>query len=233
MAEIRAHMATFPPRADRLQHSLPSIAQQVDRVDLILNEYQEIPGFLARFPNVNPVIPDQDTKDTGKFLPDTDDDDLVFLADDDLRYAPDYVDVLLDEGTRLGLDQKVLGLHGTLYKRRLKSLRSRSKFPYSKRLKKSIVVDQLGTGTVLVKGKNMPEFVQMKEAQKFVDVRFANLCRQADLSLVAIARRSKLVMTISGGGQSIYQTFTRTSPDHVLQEVRSFAGQDPLLRTKY
>ncbi|HGG05822.1 MAG TPA: hypothetical protein ENK28_10215 [Aliiroseovarius sp.] len=225
-------MATFPPRLEQLQHSLPSIARQVDRVDLILNEYPEIPAFLAGFANVNPIIPVQDTKDAGKFLPAAKDDDLVFLADDDLLYAPEYVQVFLDEGTRLGLQNHVLGLHGTLYKRRLKSLRSRSRFPYAKRLKKSIVVDQLGTGTVMVKGGNMPSFAQMNKAQKFVDVRFASLCRQAGLSLVAIARPSRLAVTIHGDGQSIYESFTRTSPDHVLQEVRSFAGQDPLLHKK-
>lgn len=198
---------------------------QVKHVNLILNEYEEVPEFVSRFQNVFPIIPDRDLKDTGKFFPECSQEDLVFLVDDDLIYSPSYVSLMLGHANSLDLNNNVLGLHGTIYRRNIKSLRSRRRFDFSARLRKPIFVDQLGTGTVLVKGKNLPSFDYMSSSQKFVDVRFAKWCFERQLNMVSVPRPKGTITSIRVSGGSIYDTFTRKSPDHVLNEVRSFAGK--------
>ena len=110
-----ANIATYPPRAGRLEQMMSIIAPGVDRVNLILNEYDDIPAHLAKRGNVVPVIPEEDTKDTGKFLPEVGDSDLVFLVDDDLIYPTDYFSRSADLYEALGEGKWVGGYHGTFY----------------------------------------------------------------------------------------------------------------------
>lgn len=221
-------MATFPARAETLEVSLRSLVPQVDEIHLVLNEYTEIPAFLAEFKNVNPILPDQDYKDVGKFVPSVRADDFVFLADDDLQYHPGYCDWMIEMASEIGLDQHVFGLHGSIYRQGTRS-RKRKLFYYSKSLGQSVCVDELGTGTVFALGKNIPPLDYMLSAQKFVDVRFAKWCFEQDLARICVARPRKYIRTIHNGGPSIYGTFTKTNPPVILDEMDTYIGKSPLL----
>jgi len=232
MARLIAHMATFPGRVEFAEEAARSIAAQVDELRVVFNEFDVPPDWAVQIDNLTPIIPPADTKDVGKFLPVVAPDDLVFLCDDDLDYTPGYVAHFMSQAEALGLDRNVLGLHGTIYRRtfgKLRSLRSRKQFHYAKALDKPRYVDQLGTGTVLVRGANLPAFADMETSQKFVDVRFARLASERGLNMVAIARPAKLLVLRGGREGSIYQTFTRQSPENVLAETRAFAGRNPKL----
>ena len=232
MARLIAHMATFPGRVEFAEDAARSIASQVDELRVVFNEFDTPPDWASRVDNLVPIIPPADTKDTGKFLPEVAPDDLVFLCDDDLDYTPGYVAQFLSQAEVLGVDKNVLGLHGTIYRRlfgKLRSLRSRKQFHYAKGLDQPRFVDQLGTGTVLVRGANLPAFADMETSQKFVDVRFARLACERGLNMVAIARPAKLLVLRGGREGSIYQTFTRQNPENVLAETRAFAGKNPKL----
>lgn len=233
MGNTIANMATFPQREATLADSVSSICDQVDRVNVILNEFKEVPKCLLEFGNVHPIIPQYDLKDTGKFLPECKDDDFVFLVDDDLIYSPDYVSLLLQHASKIGLDDNVLGLHGTVYRRNLKGLRSRKRFDFSSRQKEFVFVDQLGTGTVLVLGKNLPPFEYVRTSQKFVDVRFAKWCAERDLNMISVPRPKATICSIRVLGGSIYSSFTSKSPEHVLKEVRSFAGKNQRIKQSH
>lgn len=228
MARLIAHMATFPGRVEFAEDAARSIAVQVDELRVVFNEFDGPPAWAGQVDNLVPIIPPSDTKDTGKFLPEVAPEDLVFLCDDDLDYTPGYVAQFLSQAEILGLEQNVLGLHGTIYRRvfgKLRSLRSRKQFHYAKGLDQPRYVDQLGTGTVLVRGANLPGFADMETSQKFVDVRFARLACERGLNMVAIARPTKILVLRGGREGSIYQTFTRQSPENVLAESRAFAGK--------
>ena len=53
---IIGSMATFPERAHVLEEVVTHLAPQFSRLYIYLNEYEEIPPFLARFANVVPVL---------------------------------------------------------------------------------------------------------------------------------------------------------------------------------
>jgi hypothetical protein len=215
---IRAHMATYPARRDVLELAVRAIASQVDRVFLVLNEYTEVPSELAGIANLEPIIPKTDLKDTGKFLPVPAPDDVVVLADDDLRYHPDHVQHLLQEGSRIGLDRNVVGLHGSIYESR-----TRRRFLHlNDPLREAQRVHQLGTGTVLALGRNVAPFDYMAGSQKFVDVRYARWLADRRIGCWSVRRTRGFLRPFedpSGKRESIFQTFTRLRPPVLMEEI--------------
>ena len=81
---IRAHLATFPPRRRLLRKTCDAILPQVDHLFVVLKDYDEVPGFLAKNPKVTAIIPDRDVKDAGKFWFTPAPEDIVFTIDDDI-----------------------------------------------------------------------------------------------------------------------------------------------------
>jgi len=234
MSLCRAHMATFPARIESLKIALKSLEPQVDEIHLVLNEYSEMPSFLGKFKKVIPIMPDEDFKDVGKFWPTPEPDDFVFLVDDDLRYHDRYCDWMIKMATEVGLEKNVVGLHGSIFRKNNGiPTRKRKLFYYSKSLARSICVDELGTGTVLAKGKNIAPLSYMASSQKFVDVRYAKWCFENNLTRICVARPRKLIHTIRNSGPSIYKTFTSSNPPQIFDEMVSYAGKSPNLGKKF
>jgi hypothetical protein len=220
-------MATYPARRDVLPRALASIAPQVDRVILVLNEYGEPPGELAAFPNVEPVLPPDDLKDTGKFLPEAAPDDDVFLTDDDLVYPPDYVAHTLSAAADCALRDAVFGYHGSCLKPGFRKTGfDRQYFGMHRAQDCDILVDLIGTGTVYLKGRHLPPFAEMATARRFTDIRFARLCHAAGLPRVALRHRAAFIEELPVG-ESLYRSFTRNLPAEVFREVKAFARKTP------
>lgn len=228
---IRAHIATYPPRLQMLEKSLATIAPQVDQVFLCLNQFTEVPAFLSTYRNVTAVIPDEDFKDVGKFIFEPAPDDLVFMADDDLLYSPKHVRRLRRIGEKVGLKSGVFGVHGVVYRPQYESLiRKRISFHFEDPLVQTRRVHQLGTGTVLALGRNVAPLEFMRGSQKFVDVRYARWLYSMGISSWAIERPKGFIREIdplNNDGETIYKTFTRRTPDYVLDEIRDFLDELP------
>jgi hypothetical protein len=226
---IRAHMATYPKRRDILEHTVRSLARQVDRLYLVLNEFTEVPEEIARIDRVEPIIPVQDLKDVGKFLPEAAADDLVFLADDDIHYADGYVDWMLVAGETVGLDQSVIGLHGSLYGDVAgRGPGDRKVWSFYRKCRQTICVDQLGSGAMLALGRNVAPLSYMQGSQKFVDVRYAAWLNARGISSWCIARNKSIARQLvpnDGSQETIFSTFTQTNPTHVVAEILQFAGK--------
>ena len=106
---IRAHLATFPPRRRLLRKTCDAILPQVDHLFVVLNDYDEVPGFLAKNPKVTAIIPDRDVKDAGKFWFTPAPDDIVFTIDDDIGDPTDYVTRTLAHLDTIGPEGNVGG----------------------------------------------------------------------------------------------------------------------------
>lgn len=230
MANLRAHLASFPARLDVLEASLISVAGQVDEVHLVLNEYKEIPAFLAKYGNLNPILPDQDYKDVGKFVTSPKDDDIVFFVDDDLAYADGYFDYCAEQGALLGLEEHVFGLHSSIYKRNdIENAGERKHFYYRKPYRRGRYVEQVATNSAFALGKNIAPLDYMDGSQKFVDVRYAKWCFEKGLRQITIRRPINMARPLRHESETIFRSFTMNSPDHVLDEIRSFARKAPEL----
>ena len=106
---IRAHLATFPPRRRLLRKTCEAILPQVDQLFVVLNGYEDIPGFLAKDARVTAVIPDRDVKDAGKFWFTPAPDDIVLTIDDDIGDPTDYVTRTLAHLDTIGPEGSVGG----------------------------------------------------------------------------------------------------------------------------
>lgn len=223
-------MATYPPREAMLRQSLQTIAPQVDKVMLCLNEYKEIPEFLKDMKNVEAFIPNADHKDVGKFIKQPAADDLVFFVDDDLRYHPNFVRRMRRLGRNIGLEDNVFGFHGSIYGEKIAvSKLDRKVFHFRRQLSDTTQVDQIATNSMMALGKNVAPLDYMAGSEKFVDVRYAKWLFQNGISSWAISRPARFLKEINSDyedHETIWSSFTRNTPEHVMREIRTFAGKN-------
>lgn len=114
-ATIVAGMATMPSRYDIVEHAVASIAPQVDRVYLYVND-QSGGSPKCSFPDNVDLIHsrhhDGDLKDAGKFWGLQHHDEAFYIScDDDLTYPPTYVDDLWSQIERRA-GQSACSYHG-------------------------------------------------------------------------------------------------------------------------
>lgn len=241
MTAIFATMATFPGRADVVELAVASMADQVDRLNLVLNEHTEIPDWTRKYPSLTPIIPEVDTKDTGKYLVPVADQDWLFTIDDDIAYPADYVQKSLDAAQRLQPSGVIAGYHGTVYRkprfmptnrqaRKLLGLDSNyivtcvNRFYFYDQLDRDHLVDELGSGTTFSRGHDVPAFSQVQTAQRFIDVRLARWAHTTRRKMVCLAHPPHWMKSIGVAGEtSIFSSFTATRPELVALEIEAFA----------
>lgn len=219
------HVATYPARIDTLPAMLESIASQLDEVRVVLNEYA--PSDVERLPNISNVTyerPGSDLKDTGKFLWPGDDEDYVFLLDDDIVFPPSYAETLIRHYEQLPGDRVVVGMHGTVYSDLFDgAATSRFVMKFDRALQRPLLVNQLGTGCCMIRGGLLPAFDQMKTAQRFVDIRFAAYCHRNGIAMVCLPREDGW-LTDLGPEDSIFASYTLVQQDQHTKEVLTFGG---------
>lgn len=235
---IIANLATYPSRRNNLEKVVEIISPQVDRLNIVLNQYDTVPVELEKFSNVVLIIPKDDLKDTGKFYPDVQEAEYVFLIDDDIIYPSDYVSSTVKSFEKLTFQNCIGGHHGSVYIK--PSLRNLLRSPgllftYKKRiadfriffglfreLKVATVVDQIGTGAAILRGKDMPPYEYMRSAIKYVDVRLARWCFEHDIMPVCLPREANWIGGVSFD-ETISSGFTTQNPPHVSTEILAFA----------
>lgn len=226
MTRTIANMATYPGRAiASVISTIESLVDQVDEINLCLNSYESVPAELLSDSRVKPFIPQSDYKDVGKFCGEFLDTDDIFLVDDDIIYPPDYVDTHKHYRSKFGEMDLVFGVHGVIYSDLFDgSVESRKVFSFPLGLDAPRVVNQLGTGTVYLKGYQMPSLEFMEGSQKYVDVRFARWQSERGRSLVCIPRSKGWLSEVAMESSSIFADFTTRWPIAVTIEAQGIAG---------
>lgn len=236
---IVANMSTFPARVDTLRYVLEQVAPQFDRINLVLNQFDAVPDFVSGLRSVFPIVPDTDTKDTGKFLPDTTGAEYVFLLDDDMIFPPDYVERSLALMQRYSNGRRVFSYHGLLYDRARLGIspktwrdrfapretdvfRFRRILDHALPLDSATVVDEIGTGASIFPRGLLPSFAYVKDAQRFVDVRVSVYCRERGLTPVCLPHELNWIKEIRYLG-SIFDTYSKALHPHVAKEIKSYA----------
>ncbi len=220
-----ANIATYPARREKCLPVFQSIARQVDVINIVLNEYDDVPREWTILRNANFIIPPRDLKDVGKFFPICEADDFVFLCDDDILYPSDYTDRMIALSGQYSDANPILGLHGVIYSDYYdgKSRTGRLVHVFSQKLDEASVVNQLGTGTVFLRGHQMPRFDYMDGSAKFVDIRFAKHAYSSGYPLICVDRGRDWLVSIENE-ETIFHSFTNHLPMHALQEVQEFGG---------
>jgi hypothetical protein len=122
MTQTTASLCSIPERVKSLEHVVRSIRPQVDRLNVYLNDWPEVPRFLEDHGCT--VVRSQDSergdmKGAGKLYW-TQDASLGFhlCLDDDIAYPPDYVRHLTSALTRYTsdlVDPAIVGIFGGRY----------------------------------------------------------------------------------------------------------------------
>lgn len=224
---IIANIASFPARSEIIEETVKSLYKQVDKINLCLNEYVELPSWVNKYKNLNAVIPDVDYKDIGKFIFKIEADDYVILVDDDIEYPSDYVARLMELYAFVGVNC-VLGLHSIIYSDYFDGLpTSRNVRGFNQFQNGLKLVNQLGTGTVFLKGEFMPSLEFMSGSEKYVDLRFSVSCFRKNLPLISIPRE-KGWMDQKNVDSSIFEDFTVGWSSEHIQECMEIAGYSKL-----
>lgn len=239
---IVANLATYPPRRDGLLQVVEQVAPQVDKLNVVLNQYDEKLPELAEYGNVRQILPPHDTKDAGKFFPDVSGAEFVFLVDDDILFPDDFVDVTVRMMRKLGPGY-LGGYHASLYekprfslsRKRLKRWLGYSKrriasyrrvFSFFRALPNALAVDQVATNAAVMAGSDFPPYDFMKSSQKFVDVRLARWCFEQQITPVVLPRAANWLRPIRYE-ETIFNDFTKTDPPHVAEEILTYAFNVP------
>jgi len=247
---IVANLATYPPRSAFLPVVLRAVSPQVDRLNLVLNEHDAVPDFVEEFQNVVPILPEHDTKDAGKFYPDTTGAEFVFFVDDDVVYPDDFVATTLARMAALGEGRWFGGYHGSIYQRpwpganwkQIKRMAGFHLFPhrlanyrrfihFGMTVSEPVYVDQIATNASIIRGSDAPPYDYMRSSQKFVDVRIAKWCHEQGIARVSLPRDADWLAPSRAVGvvfeETIIRGFTDKHHAHVAREIREFAFREP------
>lgn len=218
-------LATYPGRLANLPVMLESVAPQFDEIHVMLNQFTKRQQLaLPKLANVHYVIPKSDLKDTGKFWRKPGAGEYVFLMDDDLTFPADYVEQMIAFYQRMPSARMAIGLHGVIYSDLFEGTPS-SRFvaKFDKALNNPILVNQLGTGCLMLPGELLPPFEFMRSAQRFVDVRFARYCHENGIGMACVPRPAGWIVD-QNAEDSIFETYTRERHGEQLPEIMQFAG---------
>ncbi|NCD40934.1 MAG: glycosyltransferase family 2 protein [Bacteroidia bacterium] len=111
-----ASVASFPGREKNLQQVVYDILPQVDRLNVYLNGYTEIPDFLHD-ERINVVLGNKaagDLGDTGKFYFAEKSEGYYFTIDDDIFYPQNYIETLIKAIERYQRSA-VISFHGRVF----------------------------------------------------------------------------------------------------------------------
>lgn len=220
---IRAHLATFPIRANILMQTVRSILPQVDRLCICLNDYDKVPEALADEPKIETLIPDRDLKDAGKFAFGVAPDDRVFTIDDDILYPPDYVTTTLSFFDFVDPRDNVLGHlgHAWVEKGKLGQMGWKN-WMFLKRNPNLVKVDFVGTGTTCQLGQNLPRLHEIESAAGFVDFRHGRLHAEAGRRMWVLPHDDGWMtstMTDDLRSSSLFTTVNRVAPPQMRAEL--------------
>jgi glycosyltransferase involved in cell wall biosynthesis len=183
---IVANLATSLEQEDALRETLRRIVSNVDRINLVVGEARIAPSWLANISNLVLVKAHGEFSGANRFLPRVDEDDFVFLLDENIHYPADYVRRMLAVYEDIALDRKIIGIQGTIYPDFFDGA-SMLVHATEDALAKHQLVNQLDTATLLCRGVELPGADLLGEAH-LVDLRFAAHSRRNGVPLICVAR---------------------------------------------
>lgn len=189
---ITASLASIPGRVSMLRRVVDRLLPQVDKLNVYLNHYSEVPQFLNRERiSVARSLDHGDLQDNGKFFfLNSCNDGIYFTVDDDIDYAPDHVARLQ---AKLDLYQHavVVGLHGAIFTDHFERYnRDREMIYFWESNDRDRVVHLLGTGTSAFYRTAIELDLSHFETAGMADIWLARKAHQQCVPMIVIAKPS-------------------------------------------
>lgn len=189
---ITASLASIPDRIELLKQTVESIIPQVSRINIILNNYPEIPGFLNNLPCESRIVLSDNFKGCGeKFRWADEVEEFHLILDDDIIYPADYVLRMVAASQAAG-DKAVIGVHGVWFNQLpISDYRTgRTVAHFQRALMETAPCHLLGTGTLLYH-RNAIRFTYCDiRSANLSDIWFAIAAQRAKVPLLCIAREA-------------------------------------------
>ena len=150
---VTAALATYPGRRQVAPEVIDRLAAQCDKVFVYLNNYDEVPPFIARHPRRDKIVfildPASQKRAAAKFHWLTTVRGYHLICDDDILYPPDYAARMVDAIER-HRRRAIVGVHGVVFEPEVRDARTsrRTTFKFPEALEHDRPVHFLGTGTV-------------------------------------------------------------------------------------
>lgn len=90
---VSAYTATIPERIRTLEKAVASVLRQVDKMQVVLNNFKTVPKFLIN-KKITIVRHDNSLEDGSRFFNIDKANDYTLVFDDDILYPPNYVSVM-------------------------------------------------------------------------------------------------------------------------------------------
>jgi glycosyltransferase involved in cell wall biosynthesis len=149
---VSAAMATYPGRRDIAPAAIDSLVTQVDRLFVYLNNYEEVPPFIARHRHREKIVfildPASERRAAAKFHWLGWMRGFHLLCDDDILYPPDYASRMV-EAVERHRRRAIVGVHGVVFQTIVDDARAsrRTVFKFGEPLAAPAPVHFLGSGT--------------------------------------------------------------------------------------
>tara|TARA_Y100001970_G_C14245445_1_gene867839 strand:+ start:869 stop:1636 length:768 start_codon:yes stop_codon:yes gene_type:complete len=183
--KIIVSIASVPTRMEALKASVQSLINQVDCINIYLNNYQYIPGFLKN-PKIN-FFRSQDYRDLGdigKFYFIKNIKGYHFTCDDDIIYPPNYVDFML---SKLKLHNGFVSCHGAIFNMPFKSFyKSKTVFHFRKKIESDISVDLVGTGVMAYDASKIKVPLTLFENKNMADIYIAIFAKRKNIKCTVV-----------------------------------------------
>ncbi len=218
---VTASMATIPSRVQLLEQVVSTLLPQVDRLNVYLNGFNEIPHFLkdARI-EVARSQEYGDQKDNGKFFwSERVATGYHLTVDDDIIYPRDFVQrsiMKIEQYDR----RAVVGVHGVNLANPLQRYtESREVFHFGDALLQDAFVHLLGTGTIAYHTSTLQIAFDEFKTRGVADLWFAIQARRQRVPLIAQSRPRNWLAPIRHEGETIFAHARRddSGETHVAQ----------------
>lgn len=207
---VTVSICSIPNRVGSLKRTVNSLLPQVDKINIYLNGYDEIPEFLLnRKIHVETSDYFGDLNDNGKFFFDIPY-GYHFTCDDDILYPSDYVQKMILKLNNY-YNKVVVCCHGMIYPKNMKNFYSKDRKVYSFKLSldKDKFVNLGGTGTVAYHTKIFNE--KYDKTMKFagmIDVWLSIQCKRKGIPIVSVSRPEKWLEDINENQEmSLYSKY--------------------------
>ncbi|MFZ2961144.1 MAG: glycosyltransferase family 2 protein [Candidatus Ozemobacteraceae bacterium] len=216
------NLCSIPERKDILGIVILSVIQQCDRLNLYLDGYSEIPGYLKDFGDKVRVFTSDEypgIHGNGKFigLSEQNFDSYYFTIDDDIIYPPDYAQCLLKKLMEFK-NSIVAGIHGIILPELPKKFwgKERRCLLFPRALKQDTLVNLLGTGTLafhstLLRGLDFHDF----KLSGISDIQFSVLCKLNAIPLLSVARHENWLKAIRNSSPKLWEEAQKDDSRHV------------------
>ncbi|KTC93179.1 MULTISPECIES: hypothetical protein [Legionella] len=207
---ITVKIASIPERMLHLESTICQFLSYVNKIEIYLNNYSEIPTFLNN--SRIEVFTSQksgDIGDIGKFHQIEEALGYVLTIDDDLIYPSDYVEKMIEKIDFYNKKAFICVHANLLPQEKLSSYyKDKQGLYFERKLSKDTIVDVPGTGTLGFHTDHIKLSQSIFGLPNMTDIWLAIYAKEKNIPIVAMERKDKWVLQARGDRfvNSIYQS---------------------------